>query len=316
MKILVTGAAGYIGGMAVDKFKSLPQALILALDKKDNPNQISNNVKNLKLDLAKDNWEEAVGSVDIVVHCAFDIKSVYGKIPEQYFNNIQGSKRVFDYCFKNNVSRLVYLSSAAAYGAKPENIGKLLKETDPLQEKEYPYGSQKREVEEIFSQMLEQNKNNNLKTYFLRLATVNGEVGKKRKRNLFSFLKSTPLLPYANNDSARQYINEEDVVSAIDFLINYQGESNFEVFNLAPRDILTFKEMAKLQKKTAIKIPNWLIRTAFSINWHLLRGKIFATAPGSDNSFIYPSNLDGSKIAQKGFKYKYTSLQTFEIVAK
>jgi len=316
MKILITGAAGYIGGLAVERFLSAGNQ-ILALDKKEFQNKIqSPSIQYFQFDLTKDAWEEKIGKVDVVIHCAFDIKSHYGKIQDQHFNNLECCKRIWQYCFKNNVAKLVYLSSAAAYGAKPENIGKLLKETDSLTENIYPYGSDKREAEEIFVKTLKENQTANLKTYFLRLATVNGEKGKKRSRNLFSFLKGTPILPYADKNSARQYINEKDVVAAIDFLINRQDQPIFEIYNLAPSDILTLKDMAKLQKKMALRIPKWLVRLAFYLNWHILRGKIFATAPGSANSFIYPSNMDGSKITKIGFKYSKNSLETFQEVAK
>lgn len=308
MDILITGAAGYIGGLAIKKF--VENNNVLALDKKEFKEKLKE-VKYFQLDLVKDNWEEEIGKVDIVIHCAFDIKSRHGRIEEQYFNNIECCNRVFEYCFKNNITKLIYLSSAAAYGAKAENIGKLLKETDPLTENIYPYGSHKREVEENFLRILERKNNSFLKSYFLRLATVDGKVGKQRKNNLLSFIKKTPILPYADKGSARQYINEEDVISAIEFLINKQIDSKFEVFNLAPPDFLTLQEMAGLQGKKAIRIPKWLVCIGFWLNWYLLLGKIFATVPGSDRSYIYPSNLDGNKITQYGFGYKYNSKDTF-----
>lgn len=298
MKVLVTGVSGYIGKLLAEKLIS-KGIEVIGIDREPLPQSLLGKIEFLQKDLAREDWENDV-KADAVVHCAFEIKSRYGKIDEQRFNNIEMSRRVFDWAFKNDIKKLVYLSSAAAYGAKEENVGKFLKETEPLEEKTYPYGSHKREVEEIFHEMDKKN----TKSYFLRLGTVNGEEGKKRTNSLLTFVRDSFVLPYGSKDSSRQYVNEKDVVNAMIFLLDYDGPQ-FDVFNLAPDDYLQLNEMAKKRGKLAIRIPVWMVRVGFFLNWHVLRGKIFATAPGSWRSYVYPSNIDGNKIKSIGYEYLY-----------
>ncbi len=316
MKVMVTGGAGYIGKILVDDLcKRSDVEKVIVIDRKEKPDFFEDEkICYYSLDLAQNLWEEFVREIpDFIVHCAFDIRSPYQKIKQQEFINLEACKRIFEYCFKHKVKKLVYMSSAAAYGAKAKNIGKLLKEEDSLAESDSPYGFQKRRVEEILSQKITQNSNFSGQIFVLRLATVNGTQGELRKNpSLMSWIKNVlPILPYANDYSARQYVNEFDVLSAVNFLIFGDSvKSNYEIFNLAPDNFLTFKDMAGILGKKAVKVPELLIRIGFFLAWHLSLGYV-PTPRGAWKSFIYPSNMDGSKIKRFGFQYKYDSKETF-----
>lgn len=315
MKVMVTGGAGYIGKLIIDDLCNNSNVeKIIVVDRRPKPEDLDNQkIIYYALDLAQNLWEEFVKEVpDYVVHCAFDIRSPYKEINKQEFINLESCKRIFEYCFKHKVKKIVYLSSAASYGAREKNIGRLLKEEDSLQEKDFPYGYQKRRVEEILNEKIVQNKNSLMQIFVLRLATVNGQEGEKRKSpSLMSYIKNKlPVMPYVNDNSARQYINEVDVVGAVKMLMFSDIKSQYEVFNLAPDDFLTFKQMAELLGKKAIKIPEIFIKVGFFLAWHLTLGYI-PTPKGAWKSYIYPSNLDGSKIKRFGFNYQYSCKQTF-----
>ncbi|HNZ83828.1 MAG TPA: NAD-dependent epimerase/dehydratase family protein [Candidatus Pacearchaeota archaeon] len=315
MKIMVTGGAGYIGKILVnDLCKRNDVENVIVIDRKAKPEDFDNpKISYYSLDLAQNLWEEFVKEVpDFIVHCAFDIRSPYRNISKQEFINLEACKRIFEYCFKYKIKKIVYLSSAAAYGARERNIGRLLKEDDSLIEKDSPYGSQKRRVEEILAQKIAQNNFSLTQVFVLRLATVNGKEGERRKNpSLMSWIKNVlPILPYSNDFSARQYVNEEDVLAAINMLLFSDIKSQYEVFNLAPDDFLTIKDMAQILNKKAVKIPVIFVRIAFFLAWHLSMGYI-PTPRGAWKSFVYPSNMDGSLIKKFGFNYRYNSKDTF-----
>jgi len=143
MKVLITGGAGYIGKFLANELaKNVEIKKIFVLDKKDNSEKfLSPKIKYLKFDLTKANWEEAIPLIpDFVIHCAFDIRTPYAQVKKQEFNNYQSCDRVFNYCSKNNIKKLIYTSSVAPYSARKENIGKFLKEEDNFKEEIYPYG--------------------------------------------------------------------------------------------------------------------------------------------------------------------------------
>jgi len=80
--------------------------------------------------------------------------------------------------------------------------------------------------------------------------------------------KVLPVLPYASKYWARQYLNEEDLLEAIQmFLFKDIGESKLEIFNLAPADFLTIKEMSLLLNKKTLKIPVWFLRISFMASY-------------------------------------------------
>lgn len=316
MKILITGAAGYLGQLLVNNLSQNQNVdTIFALDRKPRPKTLIYNdkIKYMKLDLAKSEWEEKIPETpDIIIHFAFDIRSQYGKIKKQEFNNLFSAERILKYCFKNKVKNLIYSSSVSAYGAKAENIGKLLKEDSSLAENKYPYAVQKKMVEGLIIKMLSGEKKCATKICILRIASVNGPEGEKRKKlGLLKFIKCAfPILPITNISWTRQYLNEKDLVRAVQFLIFKDLPQKFDIFNLAPPDFMTMKDMASLLNKKTVAIPVWVIKPVLFLTWHLTLGLI-STPLGSEKSFIYPINVDGSKITNLGFNYEYNSSETF-----
>lgn len=313
MKILITGAAGYIGKFLASEMAQEDSAQILAIDKKEKPVDLSSKVNYLQADLSLSGWEERMPWIpDIIIHSAFDIRPKWKNIQAQEKNNIECCNRVFEYSFKNNISKVIYFGSAASYGARPENIGRLLTEDDPLTEKEYPYGSQKRQTEENLRKISANYGNAQTQAFVLRFSTVNGPEGEKRRGpSMLSMMKRfLPVIPYCSEYWARQYLHEQDILSAVQFLINTGIQGRLEVFNLTTNDFLTIHDVARLQKTIALKLPLWFFKLGLTLAWHLTFGYI-ATCPGSWRAFAYPSNLDGSKITKLGFKYKYNSTQTF-----
>jgi len=310
MKILITGAAGYIGKILVRKLSQNQNiSTIFSLDKKPKPKDFDNlKICYLRLDLTKNSWEEKIPEIpDIVIHLAFDIRTPYGKLKSQEFNNSSSTERILEYCSNRKVKKLIYFSSVSAYGARPENIGKFLKEDSELAENVYPYGVQKKKSEK----MLEEKKIST-QIFILRLASINGPEGEKRKKiSLLNFIKRiSPILPVIHPAWARQYLHEEDVLRVVEFLIFREIKSQFEVFNLAHFDFLTMSKMADLLHKKTVRIPAWVIRPIFFLAWHLIFG-FLPVPPGSERFLIYPVNVDGSKIKKFGFNYKYNSEEVF-----
>jgi nucleoside-diphosphate-sugar epimerase len=315
MQILITGAAGYLGQLLVKKLsKNQNIEKIFALDKAPKLKGIEDpKIYHLQLDLVRDPWEKKIPEIpDVIIHLAFDIRTPYGRLKEQEFNNLSGSERLFRYCFGQKVKKLIYFSSVAAYGARLENIGKFLRENSPLTENIYPYGVQKRKIEEMLSEMILREKDLISQVFILRPASINGPEGEKRKKiGLFSFIKRIfPVLPITHPAWARQYLHEEDALRAVEFLIFEDIKSQFEIFNLAPPDFLTMQKMANLLHKKTLKIPIWSLKPIFFLAWHLTLGFI-PTPPGSERFFIYPINVDGRKISHFGFHYKYNSEEAF-----
>ncbi len=312
MRILVTGSAGYIGSFIIKRLLKDGVEKIIAVDLLPQPKQIPKNEKLVWLtcDISREGWEGPAlkeGPIDAILHLAFKIRNPYGRTKETQDENLAASKNMFELAFKNKIPRLIYTSSVAAYGAKQENIGRLLREIDPLKEDISPYGVQKRLVEEMLRNKVAATKPIT-QTMVVRLNSVTGPIGQntKGKFGLITFLKK--LLPFVVETDpawARQFIHERDVEEIfVGLLRSPIKHGSFDVYNAAPPSYLTAKDIARVLGKKTIKIPRWLVRPLFWLTWNLTLGKI-PTHPDSANGLIYPINVDGSKIQEIGFNYKF-----------
>ena len=114
MKIFITGAAGYIGGMLTHVFLNDPQVeRIIALDLKEKDNLLPKEIQNhpklvwVTYNLGDDGWQDKVlkeGPIDAVIHCAYIIRQGYGKKRAwQVKSNITAAEKLFDFVFKNKI---------------------------------------------------------------------------------------------------------------------------------------------------------------------------------------------------------------------
>ncbi len=153
MNIIVTGSAGYIAGLLIQKLSADPKIdRIIGIDLLPAPAAMRSDPKMtwIQADLAVAGWENRIPAetpIDAIVHCAFKIRTPYGKKKATEKNNLDDCRNVFSFAVRRKIPKLVYLSTVAAYAARPQNIGKLLAETEPLLETESPYGAQKAATE-------------------------------------------------------------------------------------------------------------------------------------------------------------------------
>lgn len=311
MKILITGSAGYIGSLLV-KHLLKEGAKIVGIDLLPRPERVSQN-RNLvwiTTDLSSNGWKKPAlreAPFDAIVHLAFKIRSPYGKEKITEEENLAAAKNVFEFAFKHKVPRLIYSSSVAAYGAKKENVGRLLKENDQLKENASPYGRQKRLVEEMLFFLVAKLKPST-HTIVVRLNSVTGPLGQglESKFGLITFLRK--LLPFvieAHPAWARQFIHESDTENIFSRLVRMPPKKGaLNIYNAAPPSFLTARDIADALGKRVAVVPQKLIRPAFWVAWHATRGRI-PTHPASADGLIYPINVDGSKLKEIGFEYKF-----------
>ncbi len=326
MEIIITGAAGYIGGLIIEKLSADPAVTaIIGIDALPRPEAFSELKKLawIRADLADaDVWINKVpaGAPDAVIHCAFAIRNPYGraaaKITEE--RNLAADRNVFRFAFARNAARLVELGSVASYSAKRSNIGRLLTEDEPLSETLNPYGFQKAESERILAEELtaahKANPSLRTQTSVVRLNSVTGPRGQsmESKFGLITFIrKLLPFIIQADPHWARQYVHEDDVRDAV-IALALKGPSHgtaaaIEAFNIAPPQILTAKDMGRILHKAVFPIPAWSVKPLFSLAWHLTHGRI-PTRPDSSEGLIYPINVDGTRIEKEtDFRYRHTA---------
>jgi len=322
VKIFITGAAGYVGGMLAELFLADERvARVVALDMKDTGDKFPKNdpkFARVTFNLGDDGWQEAVlkyGRPDVVIHCAYVIRQGFGRKREwQNKCNLTAADKGFDFVFASKIPRLIHFSTVASYGARPENTtDHWFKESDPFREEKYLYGVDKKIIEEKLRAAYSRAKAASFPGAFLpqvlvvRPCAISGPRGQfifKRFGLLQMVKEGLPIIPITGPQAARQYIHEDDVADII-FLMAFGGvKGEYEIFNIAPPGFLLLKEMARAIGKKTIRIPMWLGKLGFAFLWYAFRGLV-PTVPVAINSYTYPIIVDGSKITGFGYKYKF-----------
>jgi nucleoside-diphosphate-sugar epimerase len=335
--VLITGCSGYVGALLTKKIASRDDvALVVGLDKMPLPQSL-HAVENLHFIQSNTSgaWEEEAAryNPDYVVHCAWQIRELFGEQDTQRMWNINGSHQVFDFVFnQGTVQKFVHISTVASYGAYPGNSRtQVFTENDPLRSSDYSYAEEKREVEEMLFDLYEKYANHKThlpEVFVLRPVSITGPVGRSRtafslqsalrgkaRDNIFTKVLSRALSFTPISASwTRQFVHEDDVVGAIEHaLFEAPIEAEIDVCNICPSGkIVTGEEMASYLKKRPIVLPASLYKILFALAWNLTRGKV-ATPKGSYKTYVYPIVVDGSKLQKKyGYKYKYTVQEALE----
>jgi len=147
MKVLVTGATGFLGGALTRRLYSMGW-YITALGRNVSKlkNLESEGMQVLQVDLKdKKNMSDVCKDQDIVFHCAA-LPSPWGNFEEFYQANVIGTRNVIQGCEEHKVKRLVYVSTPSLYFGYSSRMN--VKETDALPEPVSNYAATKILAEE------------------------------------------------------------------------------------------------------------------------------------------------------------------------
>lgn len=332
--VLITGAAGYVGSMLVQRLAARSDvARIIGIDKEPLPELIKDEQKlvYLETNTADSGWEEEVRvhAPTIIIHTAWHIREIYGNRALTWRWNIEGSDRVFDFAYgTDSVERLIHFSTVASYGAFASNtIEHRFTEDEPFRKTDYLYAEEKRIAEEHLSERF-MRATRKVPTAVVRPAAITGPRGRFMRirfglqaalagqlqdslvyRLVSHMTRFVPVTPRW----VRQFIHEDDVVNIVETLAFSEPKAPYEVFNICPPGaVVRGLDMARAVRKSAVRVWPWMVRVPFAVLWHATRGKI-PTARGSWKGYSYPIAVDGSKITRDyGYEYAYVSLDAFQ----
>ncbi len=268
MKILVTGAAGFIGFNFCKHLLSIAEPhIVYGLDNINNYYDIGlkkkrlkilkkyKNFKFYKIDINNQNKLEKIfkkNKIDFVLNLAAQAGVRYSiDHPRKYIDtNILGFYNILENSTKYKIKRLFYASSSSVYG---ENNNFPLREDENVNPKNI-YGLSKKVNEEV-SQIF--NKYYSLKCTGLRFFTVFGEWGRPDMMMMkyinAHFKKKTFQL---NNfgKHIRDFTYVGDVVKILYLLIkNHKKLKSADVLNICSNKPVKLNKIIKLMKKKNIK---------------------------------------------------------------
>ncbi|MDR1926835.1 MAG: SDR family NAD(P)-dependent oxidoreductase [Endomicrobium sp.] len=258
LKVLVTGASGFVGSHIVETLLKTNYRVICAVRKTSNLRWI----KNLALeciygDLNDKGFLEAnVKGIDVIVHCAGIVRAM---AREEYFKaNVENTKNLCEAILKNNpcLKKFIFISSQAAMGpADSSDIEKAADKCNPVSD----YGLSKLAAELEIKKMLLRK----VSYTILRPASVYGP----RDKDIFIFfnLVRHHLRPFTITKRFLQLVYVKDVAKAVTLCIGNKKTDN-NIYYLANSSIYTWADISKIisssvgVKTFTLPIPDFFLK--------------------------------------------------------
>jgi UDP-glucose 4-epimerase len=301
-KVLITGAAGFIGSALVTALKGTHY--VVALDLRDLPEEKRlPGVTYVACDITDPKLIDAFQTYkpDIVVHLA-SVVAAGGHPDRDYAIDVLGTKNVLDAARAARARQIVVTSSGAAYGYHADNDVPLT-ENSPLRGNEdFPYSRHKRLVEEMLAEARTQHPE--LTQTVFRPCTV---LGPGTKNQITAIFERPVIVGLTGSTTPFSLIAETDVVAA---LVKAVVEERAGVFNLAGDGTLSLREIAELLQKRYLPIPPWLLRTVL---WALNKLRLTALRPEHVKFIQFRPVLANEKLKKAfGYEPRLNALEVFK----
>jgi UDP-glucose 4-epimerase len=291
----LTGATGHIGGLLLRRLlddpmvsqvrsvarRSLAPSLVAAAS--------CGRLAHTTADLREPSARHALQGVDLLYHLAAQVWQggrTREALNDMFRANVEGTRNVV----LARPAALVFASSAAVYGAWPDNPLPMDEDHEPRPNVECPYALQKLVAEHICAQEVPNG-------VILRVAAVLGRHADARvARAARGYRLAVPAI--AGTAQAVQWLDEDEAVDGVlaaGRALAAGGHVAGEVVNLAPPDWLTETDVAALARSRVVKLPRRLVVTGSEV------GRYLGLSPfGADRAVLIsgPLALSGDKAAR------------------
>ena len=237
-RILITGAAGFLGQLSIDYFKKKYNLFLVDKVRVKSKNFIRIDITNTQ------EVDRTIKRIkpDIILHYASEIFDT-NKKSQINSNNIDGTLNLVKAARKYNTKRFIFTSTFSIFEKNYEN---LIDEIEPISCSNY-YGLSKAETERI---LLSTGKNFNVTIF--RCPVIVEKTRAHRLGILFEFLKDNATLWILGKGNNKiQFLSALDLFKMTEKSFKLKGKN---IFNIGTEKVLTFKETFEfLIKKTKSK---------------------------------------------------------------
>lgn len=263
MRILITGAAGFIGHQLLDELAiQHPEWTLIAADIRPLDSRgLKANVEPVLLDMGRPAQVRACiagWKPDAIVHLATVIRPPRD-MSEAHLHAIEvgGTQCLVDSAAVNGVRQLIVTSSGAAYGYTPDNAA-WIDEQHPLRGHPYfAYARHKLEIEQLLARSRAQHPQ--LRQLILRPGTI---LGRRLNNPVSDLFRKRAVLGVRGHDSRFVFIWEQDVVGIIRQGLEQAREG---IYNLAGDGTLSLAEIAEILGKPYRPLPAMLLAGALRL---------------------------------------------------
>lgn len=297
-RVAITGVSGYIGRQLLARLDAHPQVeAVVGIDARP-PEGESRKLRFFLRDITRPLDDLlARERVDAAVHLAFVVRPTRRRRHARLVN-VLGTQHFIDACDMAGVGHVLYLGSASAYGAHPDNPVPL-EEDSPLRPNlGFQYSRDKAETDWVFQSYAAANPQ--VAVAILRGCLVLGpggadSVGGKIFRRV--------MLRVAGHDPPVQYLHEEDLMSLLVAALERRARG---IFNIAGDGLLRYSDVARLARRPMVAMPRALLAAMMNLTWAL---GLQSESPAAGLDFIaYPWVASNGKLKRElGFSYGHSS---------
>lgn len=254
-KVVILGGAGYIGSVLAELLVSQSYDVTIydaCYFGTESLTKIRDKITLIKSDIRDKNaLNNAFADAEYIIHLAGLVGDPACSIDEKLTKeiNINATKLVIDAAKKNNVPRIIYISSCSVYGSVTEKVNEESK-LNPVS----LYAQSKIESEH----MLQKAASDDFKVTVLRLSTVYGHSPRQRfdlVANLFTaqaYLKG--IITVTGGNQFRPFVHVRDVSKAILQVMKTELPNVFNVFNIgSDEQNYTIGQIAKMIEQVVKK---------------------------------------------------------------
>jgi len=241
MKILVTGATGFIGTKLVDKLLDSDYTVHIFSRKPATYYNVrwSKEVITIQGNLTnKDSISKAVKDVDAVIHLAAQLGSWWVKENYYYDVNVEGTVNLFKEAKNAGIKHFIYVSTAGVFGKLKQIPANELHPCSPR----YPYEKTKYMAERYISDAA----SGGFPATILRPSHVYGP-GDLNTVPLIRLLQKMHFFPLiGGGNSLFQPVFIDDLVDGIILVLQHFKNTCGKLYIMAGKDTVTFKEYLSL----------------------------------------------------------------------
>ncbi len=307
MKVLVTGAAGYIGGKVMRALSRRTWVHTVVGTDLQQPNELPEGVVFVRQDIrdALDPLFERFG-IDTVIHTAWVLKPIHDKC-EMESINLQGTRNVLDACARNGVHQLLFTSSTTAYGFHPDNDVPLTEESPLRGNDDFTYAKNKKEAEALLAEFSRQH--HDVTLTIVRPCFV---VGPGFSNPLAQHLqKKFVMLP--RNARPWQFVHEDDLVAIIERLLERRLGG---IYNVAADGTITFREMVHELGHVYVPLPWSVIFVLNTLAWQFRLTWMTRFPSAAMRMMVEPWIASNDKLKRElGYEFQYDTKAAFHAYA-
>lgn len=261
MKILVTGASGFVGSEIVAEL-AVSRIETAGISRRErNPDSrvaaLAENYFRADVSVAKSlKAVEKFGKIDALVHSA-GLAHQFGDVDRRAFykTNVLGTANTLDLAARMGAEHFVLISSTAVYGTgKPAseiNFSGAVGETDDCRP-ETPYAESKLEAERT---ALDFCRRSGMRLTILRLSPVLGEGGAGNVARLIEAIDKRRFVWIGDGKNLKSLIYKGDAAAACVGILKRKKAEN-EIFNVAGEPISMNRFVERIAASLGRKIPN------------------------------------------------------------